>query len=247
MASNIWHAGLICVSPASWPDCGKVRSSWMRSGGGIGSSVKHCDITCMAGSSNHPFDSTPPETQSPVVPSRVTQRTAQPTAGFRFIRCEEGNSMIVNAATTLALGHELSCSGDRRRHRITGRSQRNGQQRIEMAAVADHETFDETQGPSLVTYLIQIDTCREQIRPSIPHDPDHEEWRFGGDVICAARDDHRQADDMAIVLPLVDIGSPEGSNPVAEHCSGVRIDDAGAVATLVVFAGCNLVQAVGDK
>src|SRR3984893_18680414 len=87
MASNIWHAGLICVSPASWPDCGKVRSSWMRSGGGIGSSVKHCDITCMAGSSNHPFDSTPPETQSPVVPSRVTQRTAQPTAGFRFIMC----------------------------------------------------------------------------------------------------------------------------------------------------------------
>src|ERR1700730_17574541 len=85
MASNIWHAGLICVSPASWPDCGKVRSSWMRSGGGIGSSVKHCDITCMAGSSNHPFDSTPPETQSPVVPSRVTQRTAQPTAGFRVI------------------------------------------------------------------------------------------------------------------------------------------------------------------
>src|ERR1700730_17622402 len=85
MASNIWHAGLICVSPASWPDCGKVRSSWMRSGGGIGSSVKHCDITCMAGSSNHPFDSTPPETQSPVVPSRVTQRTAQPTAGFRMI------------------------------------------------------------------------------------------------------------------------------------------------------------------
>src|ERR1700730_9083911 len=84
MASNIWHAGLICVSPASWPDCGKVRSSWMRSGGGIGSSVKHCDITCMAGSSNHPFDSTPPETQSPVVPSRVTQRTAQPTAGFRL-------------------------------------------------------------------------------------------------------------------------------------------------------------------
>src|ERR1700682_5277180 len=84
MASNIWHAGLICVSPASWPDCGKVRSSWMRSGGGIGSSVKHCDITCMAGSSNHPFDSTPPETQSPVVPSRVTQRTAQPTAGFRI-------------------------------------------------------------------------------------------------------------------------------------------------------------------
>src|ERR1700730_8602853 len=88
MASNIWHAGLICVSPASWPDCGKVRSSWMRSGGGIGSSVKHCDITCMAGSSNHPFDSTPPETQSPVVPSRVTQRTAQPTAGFRFIVVE---------------------------------------------------------------------------------------------------------------------------------------------------------------
>src|ERR1700730_17144148 len=85
MASNIWHAGLICVSPASWPDCGKVRSSWMRSGGGIGSSVKHCDITCMAGSSKHPFDSTPPETQSPVVPSRVTQRTAQPTAGFRLI------------------------------------------------------------------------------------------------------------------------------------------------------------------
>src|ERR1700736_2902895 len=86
MASNIWHAGLICVSPASWPDCGKVRSSWMRSGGGIGSSVKHCDITCMAGSSNHPFDSTPPETQSPIVPSRVTQRTAQPTAGFRIKR-----------------------------------------------------------------------------------------------------------------------------------------------------------------
>src|ERR1700731_3101890 len=84
MASNIWHAGLICVSPASWPDCGKVRSSWTRSGGGIASSVKLCDITCTAGSSNRPFDSTPPETQSPVVPSRVTQRTAQPTAGFRI-------------------------------------------------------------------------------------------------------------------------------------------------------------------
>ena len=84
MASNIWRAGLICVSPASWPDCGKVRSSWTRSGGGIASSVKRCDITCAAGSSNRPFDSTPPEPQSPVVPSHVTQQTAQPTAGFRL-------------------------------------------------------------------------------------------------------------------------------------------------------------------
>src|ERR1700730_5845658 len=98
MASNIWHAGLICVSPASWPDCGQVRSSWMRSGGGIGSSVKHCDITCMAGSSNHPFDSTPPETQSPVVPSRVTHRTAQSTAGFRVnapVECDDVSSVGV--------------------------------------------------------------------------------------------------------------------------------------------------------
>src|ERR1700737_1893116 len=102
MASNIWHAGLICVSPASWPDCGKVRSSWMRSGGGIGSSVKHCDITCMAGSSNHPFDSTPPETQSPVVPSRVTQRTAQPTAGFRFIESDTTGLMAMDVLSVLA-------------------------------------------------------------------------------------------------------------------------------------------------
>jgi hypothetical protein len=41
-ASNIWHAWPICVSPASWLDCGKVRSSWTRSGGGIASSVKRC-------------------------------------------------------------------------------------------------------------------------------------------------------------------------------------------------------------
>ena len=43
---------------------------------GIASSVKHCDITCTAGSSNRPFDSTPPEPQSPVVPSHLAQRTA---------------------------------------------------------------------------------------------------------------------------------------------------------------------------
>src|SRR2546423_11208402 len=91
MASNIWHAGLICVSPASWPDCGKVRSSWTRSGGGTASSVKLCAITCTAASSNRPFDSTPPEPQSPVVPSHVTQRTAQPTAGFRIYAHEKKN------------------------------------------------------------------------------------------------------------------------------------------------------------
>src|SRR3984893_13626567 len=62
-----------------------MRSSWTRSGGGIASSVKHCGITCTAGSSNRPFDSTPPEAQSAVVPSQVIQRTAQPTAGFRLI------------------------------------------------------------------------------------------------------------------------------------------------------------------
>src|SRR5512133_1778640 len=61
-----------------------MRSSWTRSGGGTASSVKHCDITCTAGSSNRPCDSTPPEPQSSVVPSYVTPRTAQPTVGFRF-------------------------------------------------------------------------------------------------------------------------------------------------------------------
>jgi hypothetical protein len=40
---------------------GKARSSWTRSGGGTASSVKHCDITCTAGSSNRPFDLTPPD------------------------------------------------------------------------------------------------------------------------------------------------------------------------------------------
>src|SRR5512133_247315 len=62
-----------------------MRSSWTRSGGGTASSVKHCDITCTAGSSNRPCDSTPPEPQSSVVPSYVTPRTAQPTVGFRII------------------------------------------------------------------------------------------------------------------------------------------------------------------
>src|SRR5512133_2400486 len=61
-----------------------MRSSWTRSGGGTASSVKHCDITCTAGSSNRPCDSTPPEPQSSVVPSYVTPRTAQPTVGFRI-------------------------------------------------------------------------------------------------------------------------------------------------------------------
>jgi hypothetical protein len=28
----------------SWPDCGKMRSSWTRSGGGIACSARHCDI-----------------------------------------------------------------------------------------------------------------------------------------------------------------------------------------------------------
>ena len=37
--------------------------------------MKHCEITCTAASSNRPFDSTPPEPQSPVVLFHLTQRT----------------------------------------------------------------------------------------------------------------------------------------------------------------------------
>src|ERR1700747_3309885 len=98
MASNIWHAGLICVSPASWPDCGKVRSSWMRLSGGIASSVKHCDITCTAASSNRRFDSTPPEPQSPVVPSHATQPSQLPDLGL-LAQALEHLAVVAEAAS----------------------------------------------------------------------------------------------------------------------------------------------------
>ena len=63
-------------------------------------------LTCMAGSSYRPFASTPPELQSPVAPSHATQRTSQPTAGFRLER-------LTHAPQFSKLGeHELNRCAD---------------------------------------------------------------------------------------------------------------------------------------
>jgi hypothetical protein len=85
------------------------------------------------------------------------------------------------------------------------RLQRNGEQRVEMTAVADHETLREAQAAGLIANLVEINAGDEQIGASVTHDARDEERRFGRYAICRVCSDHWKADDMAVALPLINI------------------------------------------
>ena len=59
------------------------------------------------------------------------------------------------------------------RHRYDNRelhSQRNGEQRIEMTAVADHQALGKAQAAGFIANPVKINASDEQIRASIAHD-----------------------------------------------------------------------------
>src|SRR6266446_383325 len=93
-------------------------------------------------------------------------------------------------------------------------SQRDREQRIEMTAVADHQTLGEAQAAGLIANPVEINASDEQIRASVAHDEHDQERRFGRDAIRPVCSDHRKADDMTVTLPLIDICSSQRGDPV---------------------------------
>src|SRR5919198_1103279 len=105
-----------------------------------------------------------------------------------------------------------------------------------MIAVADHDPFREPQATAaLLADPVDIDAARKQIRASIAHDAHNEKRRLGRDAVYAGCSKHRQTDDMAVALALVNVGSAQRRNPVTQHGTRVSIDDTGAVAAPVVL------------
>src|SRR6266851_2750331 len=92
--------------------------------------------------------------------------------------------------------------------------QRNGEQGIEMTAVADHQALGKAQAAGFIAYPVDINASDEQIRASVAHDARDQERRFGRDVIRPVCSDHRKADDMAVTLPLIDICISQRGDPV---------------------------------
>src|SRR5262249_9133790 len=111
-----------------------------------------------------------------------------------------------------------------------------------MTAITDHDPFCEPQAAPLVTNAVDIDPACEQVGMTVSHNADHKERRFGGNAVRPGRAQHRQADDMAVALALVDVGAPQRGDPVAQHRLRVGVDYPGAVATLAVVRRGNLVE-----
>ena len=57
----------------------------------------------------------------------------------------------------------------------------------------------------------------------------------------------RHADDVAIALPLVDVGLAQRGDAVGQHRARVGIDDAGGIATAVIVGGGDLVEALFEE
>src|SRR5438309_6886566 len=83
------------------------------------------------------------------------------------------------------------------------RLQRNRQQRVEAAAVADDDALAKAQGAAVVDQKVEIAAGGEEIHRAVAHDADHEERRLGAYGAVDLTEDRRQADEVTIGLTLV--------------------------------------------
>src|SRR5205823_7396937 len=136
-----------------------------------------------------------------------------------------------------------SCRGDVTANARLPRLQRNRQQRVEAAAVADDDALAKAQGAAVVDQKVEIAAGGEEIHRAVAHDADHEERRLGAHGALDFTEDRRQADEVTIGLTLVDVRPAQRRDPVAEHARRVGVDDARLEPPPVVVGGRDLVDA----
>src|SRR3974377_53305 len=90
--------------------------------------------------------------------------------------------------------------------------QRNGQQSIDARTVADHDAFGKTEPVALLVHTIEVNAGREQVDPPVAHRGGDNERRLGGDRLAGTQQWHPH--DMAIALPLVDVGLAQGRDAI---------------------------------
>src|SRR5690242_15392087 len=89
--------------------------------------------------------------------------------------------------------------------RPSERSEWDGEQRVEPAAVADDDAFAQPERAPLVHEGVEIAAGGEEIHRPIAHDAHNEKRRFGACHLALGADDRRQADEVSIALALVDV------------------------------------------
>src|SRR5476649_1652564 len=97
------------------------------------------------------------------------------------------------------------------------RSEGERHERIEAAAIAHGDAFDESQlARGIGLDPVAVTAGREDIHRAVAHDAHDQERRLGlGDAVLLAQH-HRQADDMTIALALVDVGLAQRRHAVLQ-------------------------------
>src|SRR5260370_2427948 len=104
--------------------------------------------------------------------------------------------------------------------------QRDRQQRVEAAAVADDDALAEGQRGAVDDQDVDIAAGGEEVHRAVAHDADDEERGLGAHAAVGLAEDRGQADQVTVRLALVDARLAERRDPVTEHAPGVGVDDA---------------------
>src|SRR5947208_16820528 len=95
------------------------------------------------------------------------------------------------------------------------RLQRNGEEGVEAAAVADHDALAQVQRARVVHQRVEIAARREEIHRPVAHDADDEERRLRTRELAFRSDERRQADEVAVRLALGGGGLTQRGHAVA--------------------------------
>src|SRR5580704_6145189 len=160
---------------------------------------------------------------------RIIDRSVKPPVARPTIRISPSTGIVKLHSRSRHrrfgyVGHDPSrppnfCESWRRRLSLKG----DGEQRVEMTAVADDDPFREARIVSLLADPVDIDAGREQVCASVAHDAHDQKRRLGRNAVGPGLAEHRQTNNMAVALALVNVGSPQRRDPIAQHRTRVRI------------------------
>jgi hypothetical protein len=131
--------------------------------------------------------------------------------------------------------------GDRL-HNVPRRLRQCRQQRVEALAAAYRDPLREPRPARRVHQAVQVGAGREPVHPAVAHAADHQEGGFRRQRSVRVLPQQRQADHVAVALPLVDIGAPQRDHPALQHGPRIRVRHPGGKAAPVVVRRGHLVR-----
>src|SRR5207248_10412599 len=126
-----------------------------------------------------------------------------------------------------ARSERRGCAGRESQHRSMLAAvplQRERQQRVDAAAIAHDHPLAQPQRAALLHHRVEVAPSREQIHRPVAHDADDQEWRLRAGDLTLRADDCRQPDEVAVRLPLVDVGLAQRGHAIAQHAVAVGVD-----------------------